>query len=1085
MRKILFVLVLALATSFSFAQGNFKSEHGERPPINLNEVPTDAYEAGKIRVKFYPAVEKSIPDVVYTAKSNGFVVTGIKAVDNLNQEFGAVTFTPLLNGYYDKSENNSQYRERHKAWGFHLWFTVEVNSKADVKEMVKKYSSLSEVEYAEPIYKKKLIGHVDPTLKPNLSSIKNNDPEGKGDKSSKWAPNDAGYSSQWHYHNTGQNSGTVNKDIDLPEAWDIEKGSSSVIVAIIDGGIQTNHPDISANMWSSKGYNFVTKSSILTPEDHGTHVAGTVAAVTNNSTGVAGIAGGSGSGNGVRLMSCQVFSGTGSGGFDQASIYAADNGAAISQNSWGYTSVNVYEQAVLNAIDYFNANGGGNVMTGGITIYAAGNDNATGNWYPGCYSGSFSVAATNNKDVRSYYSNYGSWINISAPGGEQTYNNDPKGVYSTKTNNGYMYMQGTSMACPHVSGVAALLVSNAYKNGLKLTRTQVASLLTNNTDNHYSLNSSYTGKLGSGRLNAHKSLVALQSMYGGGQTPSVPTNLSTTNITATSATLNWSAVTGAASYDIQFRKQGGTWSTSNITGTSANATTLSEGTTYEWQIRANNSYGSSSYSSIKAFTTSQSGGVSYCESKGNNYSYEWISKVVVGSFSNTSQAAGYTDFTSKSVSLEAGRSYNISLTPSYGSSAYSEYWRIWIDINGDGIFSANELVFDAGGLSKTTVNGTITIPAGTSPITTRMRVSMKYNAAPTACEVFGYGEVEDYTVIISGSTSDTQPPTTPTGLTASNITSSSAQLSWNASTDNVGVTGYDVYMGGTLQGTVATNSANVTGLSAGTSYSFYVKAKDAAGNVSGASNTYSLTTTGGTLTYCTSKGATSYEWIDLVELNQISNTTAANGGYGNFTNLTATVARGSSQTIYFSAGFKGSSYTEYWHVWIDWNQNGVFDADERMVYGSSSSSAKLYATFTVPSNALLGTTRMRVTMKYNTAATACETFGYGEVEDYTINVVQSSTYQNNVNPIAETLGFESKDLYSVYPNPANDHITVSLNGIEGEISVRIYDLQGRLVKQDVLTNSSTRLDVSNLSKGVYIISVDEEKMPINKQFIKL
>ena len=174
------------------------------------------------------------------------------------------------------------------------------------------------------------------------------------------------------------------------------------------------------------------------PEDHGTHVAGTVAAVTNNSTGVAGIAGGSGSGNGVRLMSCQVFSGTGSGGFDQASIYAADNGAAISQNSWGYTSVNVYEQAVLNAIDYFNANGGGNVMTGGITIYAAGNDNATGNWYPGCYSGSFSVAATNNKDVRSYYSNYGSWINISAPGGEQTYNNDPKGVYSTKTNNGYM-----------------------------------------------------------------------------------------------------------------------------------------------------------------------------------------------------------------------------------------------------------------------------------------------------------------------------------------------------------------------------------------------------------------------------------------------------------------------------------------------------------------------------------------------------------------------------------------------------------------------------------------------------------------------
>jgi len=1060
-------------SSLTFAQGPVVK--GERPPIDLNNVPVEAYEPGMVQIKLKPTLEKSVPDVLMTAEKSGYVVTGIGSLDKLNQTYGASVYKPLLHGMYEVSPKSAEFRERHKAWGFHLWFVVEVDSKADVKEMVKEYSKLDEVEIAEPVYKKRLISNVIP-------DDKNNDREEEATKETKWTPNDPRYNEQWHYHNTGQQGGTVDKDIDLPEAWDIERGLSSVIVAVVDGGIQTNHPDLAGSMWSGKGYNFVTNSSTLQAHDHGTHVAGTVAAVNNNGTGVAGVAGGTGSNDGVRLMSCQVFTNTSSGGFNQAPIYAADNGAAISQNSWGYTSVNVYDQATLDAIDYFNANGGGNVLNGGITIFAAGNDNKTGNWYPGCYSGAFAVAATNNKDVRSYYSNYGAWVDISAPGGEQSSSTDPKGVLSTLTNNNYGFYQGTSMACPHVSGVAALLVSNAVRNGVILTNTQVASLLKNNVDNHYALNPSYTGMLGSGRLNAQKALVALQGMFTT-TPPSTPTGLNSSNVTSSSATLSWSATSGATSYDVQIRPQGGSWNTYTVTSNSYNASNLASSTTYEWQVRAKNSAGTSSYSSIASFTTQQYV-ASYCTSKGNNSSYEWISKVVVGSFTNTSGAAGYTDFTSKEITLEAGKAYSISLTPGFASSTYNEYWKIWIDLNGNATFDAADLMFDAGSLSKTTVTGTITIPAGTAPRTTRMRVSMKYNAAQTACETFSYGEVEDYTVKIVAAQAN--PPATPTGLTASNITTSSASLSWNAST---GATSYDVQLrqqgGSWSTSNVTTTTANATGLTAGTTYEWQVRANNQNGS-SAYSAISSFTTQSTSLTYCTSKGNNAnYEWIQRVQFAEVNNTSGKNGGYADFTSMTATVARGETLPIYIQAGFSGSSYTEYWSIWIDFNQNGTFDSDERVVYGSSSSSNLLSASVTIPTGAALGTTRMRVSMKYNAAQTACETFSYGEVEDYTVNVVQTKTSTLTTEPFADDLGVETNEIYTVYPNPASDMITVSLNGIRGDVSLKIYDVQGRLVKDEFLYNLDTQIDVSDLAKGVYIISVDEEKMPINKRFVKM
>ena len=566
------------------------------------------------------------------------------------------------------------------------------------------------------------------------------------------------------------------------------------------------------------------------------------------------------------------------------------------------------------------------------------------------------------------------------------------------------------------------------------------------------------------------------------QAPTAPSNLASSNIGETSVTLSWTASTdnvAVTGYDIY--KNGSLLN--STTNTTYNVTGLTASTTYSFYVKAKDAAGNvSSASNTVSVTTNDITG-EYCTSQGNNYSYEWISEVAIGTYSNSSNAAGYTDFTSETITLEAGTSVDVSLTPGFASSTYNEYWKIWIDYNQDYEFTEDELAFDAGALSKTTVTGTINV-LSTATGTTRMRVSMKYNGEQTACESFSYGEVEDYTVSFEEAIPDTEAPSVPTGLASSNITTSSATISWNASTDNVGVTGYEVYQNGSLVSNVTGTSYTASGLSAATTYSFAVKAYDAAGNISAMSSSLNVTTSDEVLTYCSSKGNNvNYEWIDLVQLNEIDNSTSSNGGYADFTSMTANVTPGSTQTIYFSCGFASSSYTEYWHVWIDWDHSGTFDSDEEMVSGSSSSSSTLSAEFTVPTDALLGTTRMRVTMKYNAAATACETFSYGEVEDYTINVTEAAPAMA-FRADATVLGNESPTDISIYPIPADSYIQVDVINGTKECPLTIYNIQGSVVKVVEMYGNTREINVSELPSGTYILKVDDEKGSITKQFVK-
>ena len=356
-----------------------------------------------------------------------------------------------------------------------------------------------------------------------------------------------------------------------------------------------------------------------------------------------------------------------------------------------------------------------------------------------------------------------------------------------------------------------------------------------------------------------------------------------------------------------------------------------------------------------------------------------------------------------------------------------------------------------------------------------------------------YWYIDNISITAGGGTSVTTPTVSTNAVSL--ITSNSATCGGNVTADGgATVTERGICFSTTSNPTTSNSkvtngsgtgsfTANMTGLAANTTYYVRAYAINSQGTAYGIQQTF--TTYAGTVTYCASKGSNStYEWIDLVQFAGINRTSGNDGGYKDMTSLQGTVALGSTNTIYLSAGFGSSSYTEYWAVWIDFNQNGTFDTDEKLVSGSSSSSATLSATVTIPSTAKLGATRMRVSMKYNAAQTACETFSYGEVEDYTVNITASGSSIATDVTFAEKLGNEKIEIYSLYPNPASERIYVKLNGIEGEVTARIYDIRGSVVKFQVLTDRETPIEIGDLAKGIYIISLDEEKEPISKRFVK-
>lgn len=501
-----------------------------------------------------------------------------------------------------------------------------------------------------------------------------------------------------------------------------------------------------------------------------------------------------------------------------------------------------------------------------------------------------------------------------------------------------------------------------------------------------------------------------------------------------------------------------------------------------------------------ALATGSTGGggtpptVSYCASKGSSVADEWIAGVKVGSLNKTSGAnGGYADFTSTSVDLAQGSSNALTLTPAFAGSSYNEYWKVWIDFNNDSDFDdAGELVYDAGSASSAVRTGTINIPSSAATGSTRMRVSMKYNGAQTACETFSYGEVEDYTVNITGSSAPSCG--VPSGLASSSVTASSFTASWSAVS---GATSYDVRVrtsGGTWTVLNSTStSLNLTGASASTSYEFQVRANCVVSSAYSSSKTVT-TSAAPVLSYCASKGnSVADEFIQRVQVGSINNNSGANGGYGDFTNLSTTLTKGTAYTITITPTWTGSTYSEAYDVWVDYNQDGDFnDSGEKVYSRAKSTSSSVSGSFSIPSSAANGSTRMRVTMKYNANATSCEAFSYGEVEDYTVvigaaNIINPApmAYHNDRPQDARVDGTKDGDVaFVAFPNPASQTLNIRLGYFGTNSQVVIYSITGAQVVATTLTSQETAINVSKLPKGMYILSINNGREVETMKFIK-
>ena len=461
------------------------------------------YQHNAIVVKLQPSTA-----VGRIPRPDGTIRTGIPALDLVNEQRHCVEFTRAF-----PEANRPPYG--HDLVGLSDWYYLEFASDVDIAAVLEEYRAVAQVVDVQSIG----IHEVDQDF-----------------------PNDPGFSNQWALYQA-----STETHIHAPTGWEFETGDTIAVFGAMDTGVLWSHPDLKNTIWVNPGedldgdkvvwdtddlngidddgngkiddiigWDFVAGGSgwpgedFTTPDNdpkdfngHGTHTAGIAAGIRNNQVGMAGIAGGNRR-LGARIMPLRIGWSSNDGGVErgyvgmfyaaQAFVYAVEKGVHVINCSWGSSNSGGFGDAVQNALD-----------NGVIITNSAGNDNDELQDYLATVPGVINVAATRKNDTKASYSTYGTWVTVSAPGGDNPYY-----VYATYSNHytpTYASLAGTSMAAPMVAGLALLVKSHHPE----YTRTEIYPLIVNNTDNIDGINPSYVGKLGTGRINVYNTLSGLTS----------------------------------------------------------------------------------------------------------------------------------------------------------------------------------------------------------------------------------------------------------------------------------------------------------------------------------------------------------------------------------------------------------------------------------------------------------------------------------------------------------------------------------------------------------------------------------------------
>ena len=500
-------------------------------------------------------------------------------------------------------------------------------------------------------------------------------------------------------------------------------------------------------------------------------------------------------------------------------------------------------------------------------------------------------------------------------------------------------------------------------------------------------------------------------------TCTVASGETTSSISTNSATFSWNAVTGASSYNVQYRVVGtSTWSTSSTTSNTYNAINLTSGSNYEWQVQTVcTAGGSSTFSSSTDFTTS------------------------------TPPCSVPTGMNTRSINNTGA---TLDWTAVSGASSYNVEYEV------------------VGASSWTTASVTSPFDSIVGALTPGTNYTWQVQTVCTDGGTSAYSTATNFT------TTGTPPCSIPTGMATNSITSTAASLTWTAVT---GAASYNLQyrvVGTTTWSTASTTTIPyaLSGLTASTNYEWQVQTVCSAGGSSSFTSSTDFTTAA-SITYCTSSGTSTSEYIHNVTYGTINNTVSNDGGYGNYTNLSTNITAGTATKISVTPAFKSTTYTEDWSIFVDYTHTGTFT-----IIAEGKGTGTLSGSITIPSTAVNGATRLRIIMHRSTYGTsACTTFTNGDVQDYTVNITGgtgSPALNQDANFTANLTPDNSVQSATLYPNPTNNIVTVHYNAIStSELKVEVISVTGQIMitTTPAVNTQDVQLDVSNLASGLYFI----------------